>query len=79
MVASGRTPAHRAWGLACISLCSVIAYSILVAEMAVLKRGEAQGVAAQRFAVVTLCAWPLMVGMYTPALSTSNGPKCTSV
>lgn len=46
MVARGRTSAHRAWGLAGISLFSVIAYSILVAEMAVRKRGEAQGVAA---------------------------------
>lgn len=77
LVARGRTPAHRAWGLAGISLFSVIAYSILVAEMAVLKRGEAQGVAeaAQRFAAVTLCAWPLMVGMFTLAIINIKRPE----
>jgi hypothetical protein len=70
LVASHRTQDHRAWGLAGIALFSTIAGMILVAEMAVLKRDEARGMgeAARHFAAVTLCAWPLMVGIFTLAI-----------
>ena len=70
LVAAGRTIDHRAWGMAGIALFSVIACAVLVGEMAVLKRDEAAGMgdASRRFAAVTLCAWPLMVGLFTLAI-----------
>ncbi len=77
LVATRRTLDHRAWGLAGIALFSTIACMILVGEMAVLKRDEARGMgeAAQHFAAVTLCAWPLMVGMFTLAIVNIRRPE----
>ena len=76
-VAAGRTIDHRSWGLAGIALFSVIACAVLVGEMAVLKRDEAAGVgdASRRFAAVTLCAWPLMVGLFTLAIVKIPSPQ----
>lgn len=77
LVASGRTLDHRSWGLAGIALFSVIACAILVGEMTVIKRAEAAGMgdAARRFAAVTLCAWPLMVGLFTVAIANIRRPQ----
>jgi hypothetical protein len=77
LVASGRTLDHRSWGLAGIALFSVIACAILVGEMAVIKRAEAAGMgdAARRFAAVPLCAWPLMVGLFTMAIANTRRPQ----
>lgn len=76
LVAAGRTMDHRAWGLAGIALFSVIACAVLVGEMAVLKRDDAAGMgdASRRFAAVTLCAWPLMVGLFTLAIVKIRSP-----
>jgi hypothetical protein len=70
LVAAGRTPDHRAWGLAGIALFSVMMSSVLVGELVVIKRDEALGMgdAARRFAAVTLCAWPLLAGIFTLAI-----------
>ena len=70
LVAAGRTLDHRAWGMAGIALFTTIACAVLVGEMAVLRRDEAAGMgdASRRFAAVTLCAWPLMVGLFTLAI-----------
>jgi hypothetical protein len=45
--------------------------------MAVIKRDEAIGMgdASRRFAAVTLCAWPLMVGMFTLAIVNIPRPQ----
>jgi hypothetical protein len=77
LVAARRTADHRSWGLAGIALFSVLAYSILVGEMAVLKRDEALGLgdAARRFAAVTLCAWPLMIAFFTLAIVNIRRPQ----
>jgi hypothetical protein len=77
LVASGRTLDHRAWGLAGISLFSVMMCSILVGEATVLKRNEALGFgdAARRFAAVTLCAWPLMAAFFTLAIVNIRKPQ----
>jgi hypothetical protein len=77
LVAARRTVDHRSWGLAGIALFSVLAYSILVGEMAVLKRDEALGMgdAARRFAAVTLCAWPLMIAFFTLAIVNIRRPQ----
>jgi hypothetical protein len=77
LVASGRTLDHRAWGLAGISLFSIMMFSILVGEATVLKREEALGFgdAARRFAAVTLCAWPLMAAIFTLAIVNIRKPQ----
>jgi hypothetical protein len=77
LVASGRTLDHRAWGLAGISLFSVMMCSILVGEATVLKRSEMLGFgdAARRFAAVTLCAWPLMAVIFTLAIVNIRKPE----
>lgn len=77
LVSAGRTLDHRSWGLAGIALFSVLAYSILIGEMAVLKRNDGLGMgdAARRFAAVTLCAWPLMVALFTLAIINIRRPQ----
>src|SRR5258708_17324419 len=67
LVAARRTMDHRAWGLAGIALFSVMMCTILITEMAVLKRDDAAGMgdAARRFASVTLFGWSLMAGLFT--------------
>ena len=77
LVASGRTLDHRAWGLAGISLFSVMMCSILVGEATVLKRFEVLGFgdAARRFAAVTLCAWPLMAAIFTLGVVNIRKPE----
>jgi hypothetical protein len=77
LVATGRTMDHRNWGLAGIALFSFVLCSILVGQMAVLKAAEARGMgdAARRFAVVSLCAWPLMAGIFAMAIANSRRPQ----
>ncbi|HWG68760.1 MAG TPA: hypothetical protein VN692_05005 [Steroidobacteraceae bacterium] len=77
LVAGGRTMNHRSWGLAGIALFSVIMCSILVGEMSVLLRSEALGFgdAARRFAAVTLCAWPVMLTLFTLAIVNIRRPE----
>lgn len=77
LVASGHTMQHRSWGLAGISLFSVLAVGILVGQEAVLKRNEALGFgdAARRFAAVSLCGWPVLVGTFTLAIVNIRRPQ----
>ena len=77
LVAARRTPDHRSWGLAGISLFTTVACAILVGQMAVLKHNDALGTgdAARRFAAVTLCGWPVMVGLFTLAIVNVRRPE----
>jgi hypothetical protein len=77
LVATGRTLNHRTWGLAGIALFTTILCAILAGEMAVLKASEARGFgdAARRFAAVTLCAWPLMAGLFIAAIVNIKRPE----
>jgi hypothetical protein len=76
LVSARRTMDHRAWGLAGIALFSVLMCTILVTQMAVLKRDGALGMgdAARRFAAVTLCAWPMMAALFTMAIVNIRRP-----
>lgn len=76
-VASGRTPTHRAWGLAGIALFSVMMCSILVAQITVMRLNDAHGDgdAGRRFAAVTLCALPMLVGFFSLAIANVRRPE----
>ena len=76
LITARRTMDHRAWGLAGIALFSILMCTILVTEMAVLKRDGALGMGdgARRFAAVTLCAWPLMAGLFAMAIANIRRP-----
>jgi hypothetical protein len=77
LIATGRTMDHRNWGLAGIALFSFVLCSILAGQMAILKIADAQGMgdAARRFSAVTLCAWPLMAGIFAMAIANSRRPQ----
>lgn len=77
LVASGRTLNHRNWGLFGIALFSVVLCMILVTEATVLNFHEARGngEAARRFSAVTLCAWPLMAGLFAAAIVNIKNPE----
>jgi len=77
LVASRRTMDHRSWGLAGIALFTAIACAILVGQMVILKRNDALGMgdAARRFSAVTLCGWPVMVGLFTLAIVNIQRPE----
>jgi hypothetical protein len=70
LVAAGRTLDHRSWGLFGIALFTALMCSVLVGEVAIIRRDEASGMgdAARRFAAVTLMAWPLMAGLFSLAI-----------
>ena len=68
---------HRNWGLAGISLFTLVICSVLAGQMAVIKTAEAQGFgdAARRFSAVALCALPLMAGIFVLAIANSRRPQ----
>jgi hypothetical protein len=76
-IASGRTPTHRAWGLAGISLFSVLICSILVLKITFLRLDDARGFgdAGRRFSAVALCALPLMIGLFVLAIANVRKPE----
>jgi hypothetical protein len=77
LVATGRTMSHRNWGLAGISLFTLVICSVFVGQIAVIKAAEAQGFgdAARRFSAVALCALPLMAGIFVLAIANSRRPQ----
>jgi len=76
-VASGRTPTHRAWGLAGIALFSVMMCSILVAQITVMRLNDAHGDgdAGRRFAAVALCSLPVVIGFFSLAIANVRRPE----
>lgn len=77
LVASGRTPAHRAWGLLGISLFSVLICSIIATRLTLLRLEDAHGMgdAGKRFSAVTFLAIPLMIGFFAAALANIKRPE----
>ena len=76
-VAAGRTPRHRAFGLAGISLFSVMICSILVLRITLLRLDDANGFgeASRRFSAVALCALPLMIAVFSLAIANVRRPE----
>lgn len=70
LVARGRTPDHRNWGLAGIALFSVMVCTILASQVAILKLNEQLGYGdqARRFAAVGLTALPGLIAVFAAAI-----------
>jgi hypothetical protein len=77
LVASGRTSAHRGWGLGGIALFSFLICSIIATSITIMKLDDAHGMAAEsrRFAAVTFLALPLMIGFFAAAIANVRRPE----
>ena len=77
LIAAGRTIDHRAWGLAGISLFTLVVCSIPAGQLAVLHRADAAGFgdAARRFAAVPLCGLPVLVAVFALAIANVRRPE----
>ncbi len=77
LIASGRTPAHRAWGLGGIALFSVLVCSIIATRITMLRLDDAHGMgdASRRFSAVVFVALPLMIGLFAAAIANTRRPE----
>jgi hypothetical protein len=71
LVAAGRTPDHRGWGMAGISLATAMAITIVLATINSMKTGQAAGMAegARAFAIVPLGALIVFVPLFAVAIA----------
>ena len=71
LVASGRTPDHRAWGMAGISLATAMAITIVLAAINSMRVAGAIGMTdeARRFSYVSLSGLVLFAGFMTAAIA----------
>jgi hypothetical protein len=76
-IASGQTATHRAWGLAGISLFSVLLCSIIATRITMLRLEDARGMgdASRRFSAVVFVALPLMIGLFAAAIANVRKPE----
>src|SRR5882757_1636399 len=76
-IASGRTATHRAWGLAGISLFSVLICSIIATRIMLLRLDDARGLGdeSRRFSAVVFVALPLMIGLFAAAIANVRKPE----
>jgi hypothetical protein len=76
-VAAGRTPDHRAWGLAGIALFSVMICSIIALKITMIRLDDAHGLGDQsrRFSAVAFCALPVMIGLFALAIANVRKPE----
>ena len=77
LVASGRRPLHRNWGMAGIALFSVMMCTIVMATVASMKLADAQGFGdgERRFVAVSLTAIPLLVALFALAIGNVGRPE----
>ena len=77
LVASGRTPDHRAWGLAGISLATAMAITIVLAAINSIRVAGTIGMAddARRFSYVSLTGLVLFAGFMTAAIACVRRPE----
>lgn len=76
LVAAGRTPDHRSWGLAGIALFATMICSILMTKIAMLRIDDHYGVgdAGRRFAAVSLVGLPLVITFFALAIANVRRP-----
>ncbi len=77
LVALGRTPDHRAWGLAGISLATLMACSVVLAAINSIKFAATIGMAdeARRFAIVSLGSVVLFALLFGAAIACVKRPE----
>lgn len=77
LVASGRTMDHRAWGVAGVSLASLMACTVLLAAINSMKVAEVIGMGdqARRFSIVSLSALVLFVAFFATAIANNRRPE----
>ena len=75
-VASGRIATHRAWGLAGIALFTLMACSIVVLKITMMRLDDAHGYgdASRRFAAIAFGALPLMIVLFALAIANVARP-----
>jgi hypothetical protein len=71
LVATGRTPSHRNWGMAGIALATAMAITIVLAAINSIKAAEAIGMgdAARRFTIVSLSGLVLFAAFLSLAIA----------
>jgi hypothetical protein len=76
-IAAGRTPEHRAWGLAGISLFTLTIVSIIVLKITMLRLDDARGLgdASRRFSAVAFGGLPVMIGVFALAIGNVRRPE----
>ena len=76
-VAAGRTPAHRAWGMAGIALFSVMLCSVVVLKITMIRLDDARGFgdASRRFSAIGFCALPLLIALFALAIANVRRPE----
>jgi hypothetical protein len=76
-VAAGRTPDHRTWGVAGVSLATAMCISIVLMTIHSMKMADAagQGDAARRFAVVSLTGVIMVAGLFAAAIANVKRPE----
>ncbi len=77
LVATGRTPDHRAWGMAGISLATAMAFTIVLAAINSIRVAGMIGMAdeARRFSYVSLSGLILFAGFMTAAIAWVRRPE----
>jgi hypothetical protein len=77
LVAAGRTPDHRAWGVAGVSLATAMGFTVVLAAINSIKVAEAIGMgdAARRFSVVSLTALVMFATLFTLAIVNNRKPE----
>ncbi len=77
LVAMGRTPDHRRWGIAGVSLATAMAFTVVLAAINAVKVGESLGMgdAARRFFIVPLLALALCTGFFIAAIANVRRPE----
>jgi hypothetical protein len=77
LVASGRTPAHRAGGIVGVSLFSVLVCVIIVTKVTLMRIDELRGfgIETRRFAAVVFGALPLMIGLFAFSIANVRRPE----
>ncbi len=76
-VAAGRTPDHRAWGLAGISLFTLMIGSIIVLKITMMRLDDARGLgdASRRFSAVVFGGLPVIIGLFALAIANVRRPE----
>lgn len=77
LVAAGRTPDHRAWGIAGVSLATAMAFTVVLAVINSFKVAEAIGMgdAARRFSIVSLSGLAEFGCLFTAAVVNNRRPE----